>query len=188
MLEPYQSTLCVALLQRTVDLSAQVQCGTSYKVYAIAMTGAGQSVEVAFGSNPVTSAPCPSPPPPPPACTPYLGACFPGRRRSLLGPPPLECCASLGCAVQLPNGISSICANPPGAPSILSVNTTGGAFDVTCVPPNNTGGTNVGERGARWICVACVAVCKPLIRDLDCGFFPSSAQPSLSGKFQLCPL
>ena len=53
--------------------------------------------------------------------------------------------------MQLPDGFYSICATAPGAPSILSVNTTNGAFGVTCVPPSDTGGTNVGEYGARWI-------------------------------------
>ena len=46
-------------LQRTVDLSAQVQCGTSYNVYAVAVTDVGQSVEVAYSVNPVQSASCP---------------------------------------------------------------------------------------------------------------------------------
>ena len=118
--------------------------------------------------------PSPSPPPPPPSCTPYQGACFPARRRSLLAPA-LYCCAGLGCAIQLPCGDSSICATAPGAPSILSVDTTGGAFGVTCVPPINTGGNNVGECGARWIRVACVAVCRPLILDLGACCAPYTA-------------
>ena len=45
-------------LQRTVDLSAQVQCGTSYNVYAVAVNDAGHSVEVAYASNPVAATPC----------------------------------------------------------------------------------------------------------------------------------
>ena len=58
--EPYHSNSFVSpCVQRTVDLAAQVQCGTQYRVYAIAVNDAGRSVEVAFGSNPVTSAPCP---------------------------------------------------------------------------------------------------------------------------------
>ena len=39
----------------------------------------------------------------------------------------------------------SICAYHPSDPTITSVVTTGGLFNVTALPPNNTGGPDVGE-------------------------------------------
>ena len=105
--------------------------------------------------------PAPSPPPPPP-CTPYLGVCGSsnsGRKlRQFVLPGPGDtisvhltvyppCCAGMGCAVQ--SNSSTICAYPPSAPTVISVTTTGGVFNVTASPSNNTGGPDIGEVTSR---------------------------------------
>ena len=107
------------------------------------------------------------PPPPPPPCTPYGGVCTAvkaGRKLSMLVSfsSPVPCCAGMGCAVQ--SNSSTICAYPPGAPTVISVTTTGRVFNVTASPPNNTGGPDIGEVHCEWWCswrasISMFAVC-----------------------------
>ena len=95
---------------------------------------------------PPSPSPSPSQPPPPLSCIPYLGTCNPTRRRSLLAPVFSGCCPGLGCALR--SNFSRICAQPPGIPSITSVETSPYSFNVTCAP-GSTGGPDVGECAAK---------------------------------------